>query len=357
MIVSDTDAAGAIPAQPSPHLPGGKIVPRSPLRLFVLGALLGLGACGEPSASPPRSSGVETALAIPRWGTDQTLDVATWNLSWFGDEGNGPVDEDLQLGNVRQVIAGADVDLWAVQEVVDQAAFERLMEGLPDYDGVLADDAIVDGGARWYRGFGNREQKVALLYRRDVVEVVGARVILIAEDHAFAGRPPVEFRVRLRSGGTVVDAVVVVLHAKASAAGASWNRRRTAARALLAYLARSWPTMPVWVLGDFNDAVEGSITSGRASPYADFVTAPDWSFVSGALSARGARSTVGHPAVIDHHLVSDEVAATYVTGSIEVFRVDRWVDRYATTTSDHLPVLARYSFGADRGGAPTGLVR
>ena len=30
---------------------------------------------------------------VPKIGTDSTLDVATWNIEWFGDSLNGPSNE------------------------------------------------------------------------------------------------------------------------------------------------------------------------------------------------------------------------------------------------------------------------
>ena len=310
---------------------------------FPLGLLVFIAACGSPeSPADSRLDERRAAFDIPTRGTAGTLDVGTWNLDWFGDTGNGPGDESAQRRNVRDVILGSAIDLWALQEVVDDGAFRALLDELPGYGGLLADDAGVGGGATWYEDFGDREQKVALIYRTDVVEVTSARVILTANNHAFAGRPPVEVEARLTVDGTSIDAVVILLHAKASPDQASWARRQTGAQALHRYLDATWPTMPVWVLGDFNDDVDRSISNGRPSPYENFVTAPDWAFPTQGLSRQGTSSTVHYADVIDHHLVSDEVLGGYVTGSVEAFRVDEWIPSYDSTTTDHYPVVARY---------------
>lgn len=307
---------------------------------------LALAACGGSSGTTPDPGGDDVPVSIPSRGTAGTFDVGTWNLSWFGDDGNGPEDEALQLKRVRDVLKGADLDLWALEEVVGQGHFASLLSQLPGYAGILANDASVAGGPGAYSDFGNQEQKVALVYRTSVVEVLGAKVILTEKDHEFAGRPPLEVRVRVRLGGSTQDGVVVVLHAKADAAEASWVRRRDASAALKAYLDAAWPTTRVWVLGDFNDDVDTSISAGRASPYADFVAdAGRWSFPTAALSASGTGTMVGRTDAIDHVLVSDEARATYVGGSAEAFRVDAWIPSYATSTSDHYPVLARFQPG------------
>lgn len=316
-------------------------------------AVLALAACapadGPADTAPDGSASIEPAravatseLGIPARGAPETFDVATWNLDWFGDDGNGPTDEALQLDRVREVVAASGLDLWALQEVVDAGAFRRLVDGLPGWEGLLADEPAVEGGAEWYEGFGDREQKVALLYRSEAVELLGARVILTEKNRAFAGRPPVEIRLRARTSTGTSEAIVVLIHAKAAPDEASWNRRRDAADALHAYLDDRWATMPVWVLGDFNDDVDTSIRRGSPTPYARFVEDGEWRFVTESLSRQGVSSTVGYDDVIDHHLVSDEVAGGYVTGSVEAFRVDEWIPSYASTTTDHFPVLARY---------------
>lgn len=307
-------------------------------------ALLPVAGCGGPDTpSDPRPGDDAPPIEIPARGTAATFDVGTWNLDWFGDPGNGPSDEERQLRNIRDVMAGAELDLWAVQEVVDQGAFDALAAAVPGYAGLVADDPAVEGGPEWYRDFGDREQKVALIWRTAAVSVESARIVLTDHDFAFAGRPPLEVRVRLDPAGAALDAVVIVLHAKASADAASRDRRQAASVALEAHLAATWPTTPVWVLGDFNDDVDTSITAGAASPYANFVEAPDWSFPTAALSLQDVSSTVGFDDVIDHHLVSDEAGGWYETGSAEAYRVDQWIADYGSTTTDHYPVLTRYA--------------
>ncbi len=322
----------------SAALPRG---PRHPFLLLLL--LLAPAACGGTSGTPPDDPPNDVPVVVAPRGTAATFDVGTWNVLWFGDTDNGPEDETTQRRRVRDVLKGADLDLWGLQEVVGRAAFTALLAELPGYTGLLADDPSVVDGAAYYSDFGNREQKVALVFKSSVVEVLGARIVLTARDQDFAGRPPLEVRIRMRLGGTTQDAVVLVLHAKADADVDAWERRGRASEALKAYLDATWPTARVWVIGDFNDDVDTSILVGRPSPYAAFMAdTPRWSFPTAALSAAGTRSTVRYPDPIDHHLVSNEALATYVSGSVEAYRVDAVIADYGSTTSDHFPVLARY---------------
>ena len=69
---------------------------------------------------------IEFAVTIPPRGLSSTLDLAGWNLEWFGDNNNGPSNNALQLANVRDVVLGSDFDIWALQEVVSQSQFNNL---------------------------------------------------------------------------------------------------------------------------------------------------------------------------------------------------------------------------------------
>lgn len=317
----------------------------SRLRSLLLLLSLATACGGDPSAlvSEVPLAEREDAVTIPSRGFASTLDVGCWNLEYFGAPNQGPSDDTLQLQNARDVILGADLDLWGVEEIVNAAQFNTLVSQLPGYAGLLANDASVVGGSTYYT---TGEQKVALLYKPSIATVLGARVILTANATSFGGRPPLEVRMRVSLNGRTEDLVVIVLHAKALSDVDSWQRRVDGSTALKAYLDSAWPSAKVLVIGDFNDDVDVSISSGRASPYENFVAdAADYTFPTKALSDANLTSTVSYKAVIDHHLATNELWAQYVVGSAEAYRVDAYIPSYDTTTTDHLPVLTRYTWG------------
>jgi hypothetical protein len=51
------------------------------------------------------------------------------------------------------------------------------------------------------------------------------------------------------------------------------------------------------------------------------------------------------------------MAAAYVAGSAKVYRVDSYISSYGTTTSDHYPVLSRWTTGTGGGGGGTATVK
>lgn len=312
--------------------------------LWIAACQLSGGSTTGLGADDPASLGqTDQAVSVPAQGSATTLDIASWNLEWFGSTSNGPTDEALQESNVRDVIAGTDFDLWGLEEVVSNTQFNTMVSQLPGYTGFVANDPMVVNGSAFYSA---SEQKVALLYKPSIVTVQSAQVILTQNDSDFAGRPPLEVKLQFSLNGTTVNAVVIVFHAKCCADSTSYQRRVNASNALKAYVDATYPTQKVWVIGDWNDDVDTSIFSGNPSPYQNFVTdSARYIVQTKVLSDAGLSSTVSNPDVIDHHMNTNEVAATYIPNSAQIYRVDAFVPNYGTTTTDHFPVLTRYTLG------------
>ena len=294
---------------------------------------------------------------IPSQGSATQLDVGNWNVEWFGATNYGPTNEALQQANVHDVMAGADMDVWGLEEVVSTTAFNQLLAGMPGYTGVVANDPVVTDGAKYYSDFSNTEQKVALVWRSSVASLVSAKVILANQDANFAGRPPVEFKLRGTFDGVTKDLTFIVLHMKSGATAAALTQRQAASAALKSYLDSTYPSQDVFVVGDWNDDVDTSITTGSESPYGNFVSdSARYTFPTGALSAAGVASTTSYSDFIDHQLVTNEVQGKYVANSAKAFHPEPYVANYASTTTDHYPVFSRYNFtigGTSGGGDDT----
>jgi endonuclease/exonuclease/phosphatase family metal-dependent hydrolase len=325
------------------------------LRFTAVLLLLTTVSCVAEDLSFEEDGDLAFKATVPAKGADDTLDVASWNIEFFGSTTNGPTNESLQLSNARDVIAGTNFDIWGVAEIVSTTQFNSLKSQLPGYSGFLANDPLVTSGATFYT---STEQKVGILFKSSVATLLGARLILTQNDSDFAGRPPLEVKLRVSMNGITEDVVVIVLHAKAFNDLTSWQRRQSASIALKSFLDTTYPTQKVIVVGDWNDDVDTSITSGQPSPYQNFVSdAADYDFLTDVLSAAGQSSTVSFPEMIDHHLGTNDMAAGYITGTAQVYRVDQFVASYGTTTSDHFPVLTRYDLGGSAPPPPSGALR
>ncbi len=294
--------------------------------------VLGSSGCLVDAGGTPREGdelGHRSLLPGPR---DTSVDLATWNLEWFGHPGRGPRDEDLQRARAQAILGDPDLDLWALQEVV--FGFDDLMAGLSGYASILSNDRSVEGHRSYYPG----EMKVAFVWRPEVLELLEAEVILREEEYAFAGRPPLRGTFRVRATGE--ELTVITFHGKAQRAAEDWARRNRAANALEAYLAGLDPTRDVVVLGDFNDDLDESIRRSQPSPYAGLVSR--FTFATYRLAIDNVPTTLRGRLPLDHVLVSGPLSARTDATDAAPWPVDQRFSDFGTTTSDHLPV--RFSF-------------
>ncbi|MEM9996172.1 MAG: endonuclease/exonuclease/phosphatase family protein [Bacteroidota bacterium] len=283
------------------------------------------------------------AQTIPPQGEAATFEAATWNIEWLGDTDNGPTNEQLQQDRAIAVLGQSDIDLWCLQEVSSTSAFNNILATLGDgYAGVLSTDS--------------GRQRLAYVYKTDVVQNLGTENVLTQFDFEFAGRPPLQMRARVltqEDGGTIqTDVRVLCFHAKAFSDVASYNRRVAASEALKNYSDNlAAINTRVLLLGDYNDELGGSTSGSRPSPYANFVEDDGYVFASADLDASNTPTFCGNSSctsgsTLDHIAFTDNLAGPYVEGSGN--RYDELLGAlpgYTFTVSDHLPVFARFDFG------------
>lgn len=274
---------------------------------------------------------------VPPKGTAATLDVATWNIEWFGAS-NGPSNDTLQLANVRAVIEQADIDLWAVQEIADPTDFDVLLSELgTGFAGVLATESS--------------QQRIGFIYKTDVIQRVVTGHILEDFDYEFATRPPLQLEADVVLPDTTVRLTFITVHMKCCGDTASYERRVDASRRLKNHIDFLRPGDPIVVLGDFNDELGRSIAGGRTSPYQNFLDdTADYAFLTQPLDQQNIATFCGSSScstgsTLDHILITNELFAVYEANSTT--RFDELLDSitgYTSSTSDHLPVFARFDF-------------
>lgn len=277
------------------------------------------------------------AQTIPAVGSSSTFDLATWNIEWFGSSSNGPGNEDLQLESVARIIADAEIDLWALQEIDDEAHFWSLVEMLgAGWEGTIS------SGSNFQLGY---------IFNTDVIALRGTEEILDQFEDDFAGRPPLLIDADVMLPDDTVRATIITLHMKAFGDASSYGRRDRAATHLKNRLDFFYANEPMIVLGDFNDELTSSIRSGEPSPYAAFVADEEnYAFLTLPLDEQDVPTWCDTPtcsigSTFDHILITDELFAAAKGESTDRFDelIDA-VDQYTSTTSDHLPVYARFRF-------------
>ncbi|MFM1897763.1 MAG: hypothetical protein RL577_3 [Bacteroidota bacterium] len=278
---------------------------------------------------------------VPKIGSGDRLDIASWNIEWFGDASNGPSSEVTQLNNAAALIKNADLDLWGLCEISNAAYWADLQKQLPDYGAVI--------------GTWSQSQKTALLYKKSEFTLLWSKHILQVYDYEFAsGRLPLEVGLGCTLNGKYDTLVAWVVHLKAntgssSAKATAWDRRKRAMEAMKSYIEQQGAVKGV-VLGDWNDDMDKSIFSNYSTPFSAWVADTNFAIVSYPLSLSGQKSTVSYSDMIDHQAATPALKPFWVKDSSAVLYADKYISGYGSNTSDHYPVYAHYYWNLPNAG-------
>jgi endonuclease/exonuclease/phosphatase family metal-dependent hydrolase len=285
-------------------------------------------------------AGSVSAQTIPVLGTPETFDVATWNVLWFGNPSNGPSDDDAQVRHVKDVILETKVDFWALQEVASTSRFQQLLDALgSDWAGDLASNSGT--------------QRIAFVYNTTVVSKRNIKHILESfTSQYFAGRPPLEIEINVTLPNRTVVLSIITVHMKAFGDATSYQKRVGGSARLKNHIDfTSLVDKPVMIIGDFNDELTSSTYAGQTSPYANFVSDtagyffPSMSLERANLPTWCANGVCNSGSTIDHILITNELMENYVDDSVtRIKELITAIPNYRANTSDHLPVVARFSF-------------
>ena len=286
------------------------------------------------------------AQDIPARGTDATFDVAAWNIEHFGGS-SGPSNDALQIQNAQEVLRDADIDLWALEEV------KLGVSGFASFIGGLADQGLEGQLGPSVSNSPTFDQRLAFVWDPEVVEVIYTRTVQqqYLSPSNFGGRQPFEMKANVRiPGQETFQVIVIALHAKCCSDNASYTQRSNGADQLKAYTdLLDAQGIDVIVMGDFNDRLNMSITSGRLSPYRQFLTdSGTYRFATEALDAANtptfcSNGSCSSGSTIDHLLFTQGLFSKYVEGSGDRYgELLTSISAFTSTTSDHLPVLAQF---------------
>jgi len=276
---------------------------------------------------------------------DQTLDIVTWNLEWFGapEKSNHASTWEEQLSEVSTMILNLNADIYALQEVIVDDVNGNYLDSLVNnlnslvgndtYSAVLAPRYSLDDQApstEW------PAQRVCYIYRTDYFSNIvtesmfsdlypNSNVSYIegytGEPSLFwaSGRLPFLFKSNVSINGLTIPVDFINIHAKCCAD--SKDRREADALFLKNELDKNFDADNLIILGDYNDFCEGSISGGESPYYTWFENAnKDYLCAANAL--------------IDHISISNELYYEYMT----LTNNDTVV---ATSVSDHHPVMLR----------------
>ncbi|UTW61706.1 endonuclease/exonuclease/phosphatase family protein [bacterium SCSIO 12741] len=268
------------------------------------------------------------------WGTDSTLEVASWNIERFPKRGNATID------SVGKIIAAMDIDVWALQEIDDTNDLKRSLRSLPDYKAVF--------GKVYFRG---------LAYVYNTKTVKNAKVSQLFTQSQYRNPLP---RAPLVLEFEYQDSTIRVInnHYKCCGNG-SWDRndpgdeesRRYAGhRLIMDYVNLNWFNERVMVVGDLNDLITDPQVHNIFQQEIDdtnyyFVDMPI------AQSSSANWSYPSWPSHLDHILINKPLLSTFSSPNQQVscVKVDDYLNGgwndYDYYISDHRPVAYRFALG------------
>ncbi|WP_299819294.1 choice-of-anchor J domain-containing protein [uncultured Pontibacter sp.] len=304
---------------------------------------------------------------------DATLDIVTWNMEWFGadkdEKGNelGPANEELQYTNAKKVFADLDADILALQEVSNDADIQRLAGEL-GYE-------YVASSAYSYSWDTSRDlvpQKLYFLYKPEVAQVKKQKVLLSkfyedarkgVYDEAFTGYPEgaakfwasgrlpfmVEFETTVNNVKKSISLVNLHTRANSGTDVSKHTQRKFDVQVLKDSLDAYYSNKHVVILGDYNDDVDVSVVNNLPSTFAPFVEDADYNALTLELSKTGAFTYASgqYESFLDHIIVSSSLSNDYIAETITI--EDQFLNsigNFRNTTSDHMPVSARFNLSA-----------
>ncbi|MFN0257172.1 T9SS-dependent choice-of-anchor J family protein [Pedobacter ureilyticus] len=302
-----------------------------------------------------------------------TFDLATWNMEFFGNgtaiAGSfGPTDRNLQINNAATVYNNMLPDVIGIQEISDETAVDELLTKLPSTYKKRMSQVYSYSIKPPTSNDPFPVQKLGFIYNSATVDTVGFRAMFVGiyKDAVAGTTIPVAGNSNNRvddgfwSSGrlpfigtfnvTTLDGLrkkvnVVVIHAKSGGNTTDYNRRVIDVQVLKDSLTAQYPGENNAIIGDYNDFVVGSNAGNLTSPFKVF-TDNGYKALTLDLLNNGKGTYVGstNPSMIDNIIVSNELDAFTAINSTAIEDARDYISGYATNTSDHLPVYARFSF-------------
>jgi endonuclease/exonuclease/phosphatase family metal-dependent hydrolase len=277
---------------------------------------------GESDASLVPDSGIPDARTdfVDSIGSDESLDLATWNIENFPKTLATP---ELLADLIRSL----DLDLVALQEIGSEEAFDDVIARLPDHEGILSTHTYPDGDA----------QKLALIYKSSLLTLTDIDLLFTSSPYAFP-RPPLRARVQV-NGSVPFDFTVIVVHLKAGIDDEDRARRTTAFVELEALMRADVDGAgddDIVLLGDMNEV----LTHPNALPvWAPLLDATDrYTVLTRDIAESGAVSFIPAGIMLDHLVVTTSLLDEIDARTPFVTRLHDVLPGYLGTVSDHLPV-------------------
>ncbi|MAX30450.1 MAG: hypothetical protein CMG14_06195 [Candidatus Marinimicrobia bacterium] len=263
------------------------------------------------------------------FGTDNDLDIMTWNIEWFPKNGQVTIDY------VGQIIEALDIDILAIQEVDDISSFNQVVNGLDDYDGYLE--------SSWFAG-------LAYIYNTQTVEINNIYEIYTSSPYwSPFPRSPMVMDMNFMNE----NYIIINNHFKCCGDDNmnlnddddEETRRYLASNLLKEYVDNYFPDSNVIILGDLNDELNDNPNDNVFQMILDDSENYFFTDMDIAQGNSNGWSYPSWPSHLDHILITNELFDNNLY--VEVIRIDDFMDggfsQYDQNISDHRPVALKLS--------------
>ena len=268
------------------------------------------------------------------FGTEETLDIASWNIEWF------PKNDNVTPDSVATIIEALDFDIIGIQEVDDTTVFKNMVATLEAYEAEFK--------TTYFAG-------LAYVYKPSTVELLDYYEIYSSNPYwnAFPRSPKV---LEIMFQGEKV--VVINNHFKCCGNGSldlgdlddEENRRLQASNLLKLYIETNFADDNVVLLGDLNDILTDD---PQNNVFQEFLDEPDLYRFEDMAIAEGSSANWSYPSWpshLDHILITNELFDDMENeqSEIQVIKVGDYMsggfDEYDAKISDHRPVAIKIEF-------------
>ena len=261
------------------------------------------------------------------FGTDDALDIMTWNIEWF------PKNGEITVEYVTQIIDVLDMDIVAIQELDDTVLFTQMLDNLFEYEGYFE--------SSWFAG-------LAYIYKTESIEINDIYEIYTTSPYwsPFPRSPMV-----MDMDFMGENYIIINNHFKCCGdgnlnlndEGDEETRRFIASNLLKEYIDDNFPNTNVIILGDLNDELTDNPINNVFQTIIDDSANYFFTDIEIAEGSNSEWSFPNWPSHLDHILITNELFDN--NSYIEVIRIDDFMDggfsEYDQNISDHRPVALK----------------
>jgi len=273
-------------------------------------------------------------------GDSNKIEIVTWNIEHFPKA-------DYTTEYVKAIIEGLDADIFILQEIQSRDSLAVMLNDMDDYN--------------YFLQATNTTLNLAIVYKRDLVNIKSSYELFVDDPYFFAGRPPLLINLEWQNNGITKKLTIINLHLKCCGDNSieignnddEEYRRVVACQLLHDYVSDSLNGENVIIVGDWNDAIQEPDSTNVFQIFIDDSTNFRFADMDIANSNKANWSWQGwsssYPAIhFDHILINNNLFDELDNSSVvEVIKLEEYfengITEYNENVSDHRPVYLKFS--------------